>query len=630
MKSKTSFFNKTIFLKNVTLYWPLWAIYTLGLLIMLPFMLWMDFYNAQFYEYSQAYYEQDVISCVQFEPFVIWIAIASVVFGMAVFNYMYNSKSSNMIHSLPVNKTELFGTNVISGLVFLIVPQIFSFVLSVFVCLAYGVTCVEYLGMWMLLAMGTAFVAYAFVVFCAMFTGLMIAVPVYVIIVNFLSYWIYYMVYSVVSIFGYGVNYLGDLVNNLAEMLCPLFCFYNNIGIDTVHEDGVLKGAEFRDVNILLIYMLAALVLYVIAYMTYKKRHIETAGDLISVNWLKPVFRWGVGISGGIFGSILVRNVARELGFKYSLPVFIIFMLILGMLAYFIADMFVRKTFRVFKKKNLLGCSAFSAVLLVCFFGLYGLADMYEGYVPKEDEIENAKISMGYEIQLDGEDAKEVLELHKKILEYADVCEEIENRGYYNEGNEYISIYYHLKNGDFVARDYLIPYEIESMAAVIQQVKEIEKQPDLFLKNEICERYDEVTEFGTGWLQAMFADSIYDSKSLTQEQVEKLYAAILADAQNGTLIKYNVYSNWAYEETLKLGVSITATLELEYRDPDMEYGSSMNAYGEYVDYVEDYASWDTLYIEFGQDCQNIINTLIDCGIIESADDLYWGENITME
>ena len=41
MKSKNSFFNKTIFLKNVTLYWPIWAVYTLISVIMQPFLLWL-------------------------------------------------------------------------------------------------------------------------------------------------------------------------------------------------------------------------------------------------------------------------------------------------------------------------------------------------------------------------------------------------------------------------------------------------------------------------------------------------------------------------------------------------------------------------------------------------------------
>ena len=46
MKSKTFSFNKTIFHKNATLYWPLWGIYTLILQLILPLSLWGGFHNA--------------------------------------------------------------------------------------------------------------------------------------------------------------------------------------------------------------------------------------------------------------------------------------------------------------------------------------------------------------------------------------------------------------------------------------------------------------------------------------------------------------------------------------------------------------------------------------------------------
>ena len=40
MKSKTSFFNKAVFRKNVVLYWPIWVSYLLYGLIKVPGRLW--------------------------------------------------------------------------------------------------------------------------------------------------------------------------------------------------------------------------------------------------------------------------------------------------------------------------------------------------------------------------------------------------------------------------------------------------------------------------------------------------------------------------------------------------------------------------------------------------------------
>ena len=39
MRSKTSYFNETVFWKNITHFWPVWLIYTILLLCMLPLRL---------------------------------------------------------------------------------------------------------------------------------------------------------------------------------------------------------------------------------------------------------------------------------------------------------------------------------------------------------------------------------------------------------------------------------------------------------------------------------------------------------------------------------------------------------------------------------------------------------------
>ena len=652
MKSRTSFFNKTIFLKNTTLYWPLWGLYTIILLFMQPFMIWMEFYTSMSYFGNDTLAEKmnQVIGYLTFQPAVIIIALFSVFYGMALFSYMYNSKTANMIHSLPVNKKELFGTNVISGLVFLIVPQILTFLVSVFVCLSYGMTRVEYLAIWLLLAMATAFVAFAFVTVCAMFTGLLIALPIYVIIVNFLSYWAYYLVFSIVSMFGYGVSSLGGIVEDIVEIFCPLGCFFTNINLMQVYDENrVCTGMEVSGEPFVCAYFVAAVVLYAIAYVTYQKRHIETAGELISVKWLRPVFRWGVGISGGIFGSLLFCQLLNELGIRYTVVSFVFAMLVLGALAYFGADMFVRKSFRVFKKKNWIGCGVFSAALMITFFCLYGVAEMQENYLPKKDAIASGSISMGIEIRFEEEDIDTLLEIHEEILAQKAICERFENTNHYWVVSEYehVNVTYWLKNGEYVLRTYMLPKEYEQIAAIAKRIEDLEKVPKYYLSNELCKDYDKVETFGTGWVEMAFVKEqadiedilagttsvTYENLPLTPEQVGKLWQAIIADAEAGTLIKYNVYSNWAQEELGDYAKEM-ANMKLQYRHPDYEYSypnASVNPYGSYTEeYMSDYEDWSTAYLSFGEDCENIIQTLIDCKLIESADSIFWGEEIIQE
>ena len=57
MKSKTSCFNKTIFLKNITHYWPIWVMFTLWNLFILPFMI---FNESQRYKYITDLTQQEI------------------------------------------------------------------------------------------------------------------------------------------------------------------------------------------------------------------------------------------------------------------------------------------------------------------------------------------------------------------------------------------------------------------------------------------------------------------------------------------------------------------------------------------------------------------------------------------
>ena len=146
MKSKTSCFNKTIFKKNMTHFWPLWALYSCYLIVSLPVGLWFNMrYYLQDDSYSQLQRQVYAISGAMraaMNP-VITFAFAAVMI-MAVFSYLYSAKNTNMIHSLPVDRRELFVTNIISAFAFMIVPQILTFIITVFVCIGAHITNIQY------------------------------------------------------------------------------------------------------------------------------------------------------------------------------------------------------------------------------------------------------------------------------------------------------------------------------------------------------------------------------------------------------------------------------------------------------------------------------------------------------
>ena len=119
MKSKTSFFNKTIFKKNMTLFSPLWAGYLVFLSIMVPGRLWKNLrkikLNPDWYSEDSLYRTLSDILGTGMLLFGIVVMAALTIMG--IYHYLCVSKNTNMIHSLPVTRTELYLTNIVSGLI---------------------------------------------------------------------------------------------------------------------------------------------------------------------------------------------------------------------------------------------------------------------------------------------------------------------------------------------------------------------------------------------------------------------------------------------------------------------------------------------------------------------------------
>ena len=67
MKSKTSFFNRTIFIKNILRFWPMWVLYLIILFFMLPVSLYRNTNPDLFRSGNLAEAQlESVVQCVNF------------------------------------------------------------------------------------------------------------------------------------------------------------------------------------------------------------------------------------------------------------------------------------------------------------------------------------------------------------------------------------------------------------------------------------------------------------------------------------------------------------------------------------------------------------------------------------
>ena len=183
MRSVTSCFNFTLFRKNLSRFWPIWGLYGFLWLMLLPVNVLV---NGEHMDRTTT----RLLPLNYLSGFLSTATLFSLLFGiltaMAVFSYLYNSRSAGFFHTLPMRREGLFLTNYLSGLAFLIVPNVVVFLVSLAVETAFGLLVFSSLFTWLVVTSMLNLFFYSFAVFCAMFTGHILALPAFYGILNFL------------------------------------------------------------------------------------------------------------------------------------------------------------------------------------------------------------------------------------------------------------------------------------------------------------------------------------------------------------------------------------------------------------------------------------------------------------
>lgn len=115
-----------------------------------------------------------------------------------------------------------------------------------------------------------------------MFTGQLMAFPVYYVVVNYLYVGCWYLINMVIESVCFGVS--NNWNPGKSCILSPIYYLTNNLRIQSVeNSEYVTVGIEFKGAYLLGIYAVAGVVFLIAAYQLYKRRKLETAGDLISM-----------------------------------------------------------------------------------------------------------------------------------------------------------------------------------------------------------------------------------------------------------------------------------------------------------------------------------------------------------
>ncbi len=483
MRSGISCFNAALFRKNLGRFWPLWGMASfIGVLF--PLALVLEILRRPQYVVTELDITSGYYSIAgQAAPIV--CLIYAVLCAMAVWNYLYSARSVGMMHSLPIRREGIFLTNLVSGLAMMLIPFAVTGAVCVAVSLAVGAFDAGSLAVTVLLVLGNCLFYFASATFAAFLTGNLLALPVIYFLLHFLEVLLDYLVCSIAAGFFVGVE---DFYSGTLEWLCPTVYLLRNVGVDYIREDVVITPAagepytswELVDVtlengHLVGFYALAGAVLLVLAYLLYRRRSSERAGDVMAAGWLRPVFQCVVTALAALAGGVaLYELIWRGLQYSayYEAVPLAVCLSVGGLIGYYAAAMLLKKTLRVFR-----GSWKGAAAVVVCCgalcAGLHADVLGIETRVPDLGEVRQLELRLDnntYTLYAGEDDAvlKEALALHQSVTADVGRIRELDENDYDYEGMgaETISglqLDYTLKNGLTLHRYYSVPMSRERM-----------------------------------------------------------------------------------------------------------------------------------------------------------------------
>lgn len=625
MQSKRSFFNVTLFKKNLSRSWPLWGVVTAaGCLVPLYMLLALIQYGSRYNELR--------IAAEDFREMLYGVATYfvpaaslgyAILIAMVVWSYLYNTRSVGLMHTLPIDRTGLFVTNTLSGFAMMLIPYA---VVGLFICViavAWGFMDLMAVAATIAAVLLMTVLFFGMATLCAMITGNIFALPAFYLVLNFIAPAMDWLISILAQSFLLGVDndYTGAV-----EFLSPVVEIYQNFQWDgryVAPDDYQYHLVGFGTVAI---YGLVGLAMLGLALMLYLRRKSERSGDVVAFRWLRPVFRYGVALVsaltlGRLLYALIWESLFQSGDYAEAIPMAVC-MAIAGLVGYYAASMLLEKSLRVFRGSAPGAAAVAVACAVICVGTSMDLLGV-EGYVPETEDINTvylyASDMVGNSPTLSAADDPELVEmvrgLHAAIVDQAQEIKDDQSRGYaveYSEGEQveytcqFVRIEYRLKDGSFVQRRYNLYLKREAWendTGFEGAFKKLFTSTD-FQMRQIMGNAEGDLELAHIW--------VYDhdgGKDSAYLDTDKVYEALVTDARAGNLYDYDPFDDY-YND------SYPVSIDVEYRVVDEEY---------YDGYHYDYTS-----ISLRPTMVNTIQELMDQKFITLEQLQQWDEERALE
>ena len=607
MRSKTSCFNGTLFRKNLSRYWPLWGLASFGG-AMFPLAMLLELLHNGFRFWSPLETRQAYYTVLSYGVPVISIVYA-ILCAMAVWSYLYNARSVGMMHTLPVRREGLFVTNVLSGLTMMAIPYAVTGVLLVLVTMLFGGfepvgVLVTVLGV-----MGESLFFFGLATFCAFIVGNVFMLPALYGLLNFIAVLTDFMVNLLAQGFCFGLN---SSYSGTVEWLSPVVYLIQKISPNSTYETqwvtdrlggqryetSVLTSVTLENGWLIAAYAAVGAALLGLAWLLYRRRRSESAGDVVAVGWMKPVFRYGCAVYAAILGGRLLYALLWESfqsGRYFTVLPMILCMIAGGAIGYYAASMLLAKTPRVFKTtwKGMLavalGCAALCGAMKCDLFGVVRR-------VPAPDSVKlvNVYAAGSNYYQVPGKDdalIEKVRTLHQTI---------IDDKDYIMSTAEGRSVYMETEEGSYTIgapASEIVSTSVSSFANTsvrftytLNSGLKVERRYNLYLTQNRMDQEDtydhlldqlinsqEMRQKRIRWrdegfqLDGAWIDTWRDYSDLSSREVGLILDAVAKDAENGD---WGVY-NWFQADNDADSYEIQ--IHFQYKLPESQFDRTYDA-----------------------------------------------------
>ncbi len=432
MRCGMSFFNAAVYKNCLKRYWPVWGCLLLGLIFVLP----LPVLNA-----GSDMNAEDMILSLGGYCGLSFGFVFSALAAMVVFSWMYQAKSAGFTGALPIKREAMFVSCALAGFTMLACPGVAAALLTLLAAsglCGFGAA-LALTGGWLAKYLLVCICFFGFACLCAHLTGSVWVVPLVYVLLNVAVVVFWYLIANVLNLLLPGFS--GD-VPLLAVDLSPVARMFTYNWSDFYFDGWLGLGC----------YAVFGLVCAFLGLLLAKKRRLESSGDTVALEWLKPVFRWVFALGFALcFANLLYLILLSDEGRHTALMGF--FLVLGAFLGWIISEMLVRKSFKVASSLKTFPILAALLVLLMIFCATGGLG--YSAWCPGVDEVKTASIdSYGYAcVTDDPAEIEAICALHRGMAGVSTT-----------DTSANVNVNYQLKNGRSVSRSY--PLEALTLEAM--------------------------------------------------------------------------------------------------------------------------------------------------------------------